>query len=321
MDKKMKLLIAYDGSSSADAALDGLLRAGLPAEAGAIVISVADIFMPHVAASEGDDAKAAMLSYGSSAVRRRLEQVSHALEEARQWATNASERLHTQFPAWDVQTKVCGHSPAWAIVQKADEWRPGLIVLGSHNRSAFGRLFLGSVSQTVLTEAHCSVRVARGRVAKDRSPLQILIGVDGSPGAQIAVVEAAERAWPPDAKAHIVAVLDRAMSTALDWTEEGFKDERAWLERILATSTEKLQVCGLSVSEIVKKGDAKEVLVEEAERLRADCIFLGARGLRRLERFLLGSVSTAVATRAHCSAEIVRPRDPKEATPSGGTGT
>ncbi len=308
MNKKMKLLIAYDGSSSADTALDDLLRAGLPAEAGAIVISVADIFMPRVAGSEGNDTKAAMLSYGSSAVRRRLEQVSHALEEARQWATTASERLHTQFPAWDVQTEVCGHSPAWAIVEKADEWKPDLIVLGSHNRSALGRLFLGSISQTVLTKARCSVRIARGRLGRDTSPLQILIGVDGSPGAEMAVAEAAKRAWPPDAEAHLVAVLDRAMSTALDWSKEGFKDERAWIERILATSTEKLQACGLSVSGIVKDGDAKEVLVEEAERRRADCIFLGARGLRRLERFLLGGVSTAVATRAHCSVEIVRPQ-------------
>ncbi|MGZ8426356.1 MAG: universal stress protein, partial [Candidatus Binatia bacterium] len=109
-------------------------------------------------------------------------------------------------------------------------------------------------------------------------------------------------------KAHLVAVLDRAMATALDWTENGFKDERAWLENILATSTAKLQASGISVSAIVKGGDPKEVLVEEAERLRVDCIFLGARGLRRLERFLLGSVSTAVATRAQCSVEILRPR-------------
>jgi len=53
-----------------------------------------------------------------------------------------------------------------------------LIVLGSHNRSALGRLFLGSVSQTVLTEARCSVRIARARLAKEPSPLQFLIGVE-----------------------------------------------------------------------------------------------------------------------------------------------
>jgi nucleotide-binding universal stress UspA family protein len=151
--------------------------------------------------------------------------------------------------------------------------------------------------------------------------VQILIAVDGSSGAALAVTEVASRAWPPDTKAHLVAVLDRAVSTALDWNEEGFKDEQAWLENILATSTVKLHASGISVSEIVKEGDPKEVLVEEAERLRSDCIFLGARGLRRLQRFLLGSVSTAVATRAHCSVEIVRPRDQEEPTRSGGAKT
>jgi len=317
----MKLLIAYDGSSSADTTLDDLLRAGLPAQTEAIVISVADIFMPRVAASETYDAKAAMLSYGSSAGQRRLEQVALALADANRWATNASERLHRQFPNWDVQTEVCGHSPAWAIIEKADQWKPDLIVLGSHNRSALGRLFLGSISQTVLTEARCSVRIARSRLAKDPFPAQILIGVDGSPSAALAVAEVASRAWPPDTKAHLVAVLDRAMSTALDWAEGGFEDERTWIGNILATATAKLQACGLSVSAIVKEGDPKEVLIEEAERLRADCILLGARGLRRLERFLLGSVSTAIATRAQCSVEIVRPRDQAETTRTGSAKT
>ena len=305
----MKLLVAYDGSTSADTALDDLLRAGMPAEANAIVFSVANIFMPRVAASEGYDAKAAMLSFGSNAVQRRLEQVSHALEEARRWAANASKRLHAQFPSWKVRTEVCGHSPAWAIVEKADEWKPYLVVLGSHDRSALGRLFLGSVSQTVLTEAHCSVRIARSRLGQDLPAGQILIGVDGSPNAALAVDAVARRVWPPDTKAHLVAVLDQAVSTALDWTEDGFEDERTRVENILATETAKLQASGLRVSAIVKNGAPKDVLIEEAERLKSDCIFLGARGLRRLERILLGGVSTAVTARAQCSVEIVRPRE------------
>lgn len=308
MDNRMKLLLAYDGSSSAESAMDDLLQAGLPAQTDAIVISVADVFMPLAASSP----EPTFMRESPNRLEHRREQVSQALEEARRWAANASEKLRTQFSTWDVQTEVCGHSPAWAIIKKTDEWRPDLVVLGSHNRSALGRLFLGSVSQTVLTEARCSVRIARGRVASKPSPLQILIGVDGSPGAELAVIEAAKRAWPPDARVHLVAVLDRAMSTALEWTEEGFKDERAWIERLLATSTERLKACGLSVSEIIREGAPKEVLVEEAERLKADCIFLGARGLRRLERFLLGSVSTAVAARARCSVEIARPRETTE---------
>lgn len=264
---------------------------------------------PPTAAAKGSDAAAAMPGHASSAVQQRLEQVSHALEEARGWAANASTRLHTQFPSWTVGTEVCGHSPAWAIVEKADEWKPDLIVLGSHNRSALGQLFLGSVSQTVLTEAHGSVRIARSRRGQDLPSGQILIGVDGSPNAALAVDAVARRIWPPDTNAHLVAVLDQAVSTALDWTEDGFEDERIWIENILATATAKLQASGLRVSTIVKNGAPKEVLIEEAERLKSDCIFLGARGLRRLERILLGGVSTAVAARAQCSVEIVRHRE------------
>ena len=41
----MKILIGYDGSNSADAALSDLKRAGLPHEAEALIISVADVMM------------------------------------------------------------------------------------------------------------------------------------------------------------------------------------------------------------------------------------------------------------------------------------
>lgn len=307
MNKSLKLLLAYDGSTSAETALDDLLRAGLPADTDAIVISVADIFVPPAAAAKGSDAAAAMPGHASSAVQRRLEQVSQALEEAHRWAANASKRLHRQFPSWKVQTEVCGQSPAWAIVEKADEWKPNLVVLGSHNRSALGRLFLGSVSQTVLTEAHCSVRIARSRLAQDGAPGQIVIGMDGSADAAIALHEVASRTWPADTKAHLLAVVDPALSTTLDWTDAGCADERTWIQSILTTASAKLQACGLRVSINITEGSPKEILVAEAERLKADCIFLGARGLRRLERVLLGSVSTAVAARARCSVEIVRP--------------
>ena len=42
----MKVLIAYDGSESADTAIDGLRRAGVPREADALVASVAEVWLP-----------------------------------------------------------------------------------------------------------------------------------------------------------------------------------------------------------------------------------------------------------------------------------
>jgi len=92
--------------------------------------------------------------------------------------------------------------------------------------------------------------------------------------------------------------------------ETGNVDVQAQVRTIVETVAEKLRAAGLVVSSVVKEGDPKRVLIEEAEQVGADCLFVGARGLRRLERFLLGSVSTAVAARAHCSVEVVHPRLP-----------
>jgi nucleotide-binding universal stress UspA family protein len=53
-------------------------------------------------------------------------------------------------------------------------------------------------------------------------------------------------------------------------------------------------------------GDPREVIVVAADLSKADAIFVGARGLGRVERFLLGSVSTHILTHAHCTVEVVR---------------
>jgi hypothetical protein len=45
MSEKMKVLIAYDGSSCANAALDDLRYAGLPRAAEVLIMSVADVFL------------------------------------------------------------------------------------------------------------------------------------------------------------------------------------------------------------------------------------------------------------------------------------
>jgi nucleotide-binding universal stress UspA family protein len=285
----MKILIAYDGSSCADLALEDLRRASLPRVAEAVVLSVSELWMPVVE------------SVGAGEVRI-VGALPVSLDKAESLAQTACERVQSYFPDWTVKAEARLGAPATVVIEKADEWRPDLIVVGSHGRSALGRFMLGSVSQKVVTEAHCSARVARGRGSGPQAPARLLIGVDGSPDAEAAVTTVATRAWPAGSKARVVIAINDVVSEVIDQIEGG----RAWIHETREAAGARLRAAGLTVSSPIRKGAPKSVLPAEAASWGADCIFVGARGLSRFERFRLGSVSAATAARAHCSVEVVR---------------
>jgi nucleotide-binding universal stress UspA family protein len=304
----MKVLIAYDGSEYAEAALHDLRRAGLPQQVEAVVIAVADVLLPpprpfiSETTTTGFPADMAMAGQGARA------QALHAVQESYALAKGASERLRTIFPTWDVHAEAHGDAPAWAIIKKADEWDADLVVVGSQGRSMLGRILLGSVSQTVVTHARCAVRVARGSSTVAEGPVRLVVGVDGSPDAETAIRVIAERDWPEGSEVLVITAFDRKMATAAQSGDASDVEARGWVREMLEASAQKLRAAGLQVSTMIKEGDPKRLLPDEAERLRADAIFLGARGLGRIERLLLGSVSAAVAARAHCSVEVIRAR-------------
>ncbi|MBV9211794.1 MAG: universal stress protein [Acidobacteria bacterium] len=91
------------------------------------------------------------------------------------------------------------------------------------------------------------------------------------------------------------------------WIEESNATDRAWVQKIADRAAQELSKAGLKVETSINEGDPKRVLVTEAQAWGADCIFVGSAGYsNRFERFMLGSVSAAVAARAHCSVEVVR---------------
>ena len=315
MNEKMKILIAYDGSDCANSALDDLQRAGLPPEAEALIITVAEVFLPPPPPSSYEIVGALQEEHYPFNFEEVYKRNERMVEEARSLALRAAERLQKNFPGWQVSVEAYADSPSWCVLRKAGEWKPDLIVVGSHGRSALGRLVMGSISQKVLTEANCSVRVARGRVEVDGSPVRIIIGIDGSPGAEAAVKAVAARRWPVGSEARVIIVEDPLVPTLIGhlipnvakWIEESNKGEVDWMQKLAEHATEQLRSSELSVSSVVLKGNPKSVLVEEAEKWGADSIFVGSVGFsNRFERFMLGSVSAAVAARAHCSVEVVR---------------
>ena len=96
------------------------------------------------------------------------------------------------------------------------------------------------------------------------------------------------------------------MPSVQKWIEVA--DEENWDEvaKIFEPEVEKLQAAGLNATITIRKGNPADEILEEAEAWSADCIFLGPKGARGIERLMLGSVSSAVSARATCSVEIVR---------------
>jgi nucleotide-binding universal stress UspA family protein len=309
MNQNMKILIAYDGSECANNALDDLRRAGLPTEAEAHVVAVAEAWHPGMEIDEEE-----LEEEGEVPVTRLRAHSRMATYEARKFALIAARRIQGHFPNWRISTLVQSDSPAYGLLSAADEIGPDLIVVGSHGRSVLGRLILGSVSQKVLAEASCSVRIARRRAAIEGVPLRIIVGVDGTPDSIAAVEQVASRRWPEGSAVQVIAAygpVDVPIPFGFPMVgtmQQAMGMQWEMLENSTADAVARLQAAGLAATATVKDGAPIPVLLKSTREWGADCIFLGARGHRFLERFLLGSVSAAVAARADCSVEVVRSR-------------
>jgi nucleotide-binding universal stress UspA family protein len=146
--------------------------------------------------------------------------------------------------------------------------------------------------------------------------MKILLATDGSDHSKAAVNSVAERPWPEGSEVKIVSATEITnVPTTEAWALPGsYYAEldvaaKARAEAAVKDAVERIKAGknpGLKITTEVKNGHAKEVILDEAERWGADLIVLGSHGYSAWQRFLLGSVSHAVATHAHCSVEIVR---------------
>lgn len=296
----MKILIAYDGSDCADAAIEDLSRAGLPEASEALILTGTETWQPKDLEKEsfGDNFGFA----GSETFKQMRAAAWEKIAEGEKLAESASLLVSQKFPTWQVRHKTVGGFAEWGIVEEANEFKPDLIVVGSHGRGGVKRFFLGSVSLKVLSEAKCSVRVARAlsdRAAGDDSPLRLVVAVDGSPDSANAVEAVLRRDWLPETSVRLISAVESLPFSVL-------LGELPRAEKLREQAAEKLKEKGLHVSTVIEFGRAKNVIVEEAEKWGADAIFIGAKGHSLVERVLLGSVSYAVAARAHCTVEVVR---------------
>ncbi len=147
----MKVLVATDGSEFSRAAVGKCCEMFNESENTAVrIISVAETRVPPI------EPFAVSADYF---LEINAEARKHANEVVLQ--AEAEVRNHFSDLAIDLTTKIIVGSPKQAIVEEAKDWGADIIIVGSHGYGFWQKALLGSVSDSVMHHAPCSVLVVR----------------------------------------------------------------------------------------------------------------------------------------------------------------
>jgi nucleotide-binding universal stress UspA family protein len=147
----MRILFATDGAKQSDAAIDMMKVFALSDGDEVKIVSVVDMAVPMAIDIYG----------GYLPDTGELEKT--ARENAGKLLQSTEERIRAIFPNENlaISSEILFGSPESRIVETAEAIHPDIIVLGSHGYSRWERLLLGSVSDSVVHHAPCSVLIVR----------------------------------------------------------------------------------------------------------------------------------------------------------------
>lgn len=147
----MKILLATDGTKQSESAIEMLKKLAVGDGDKIKIVSVIDMAVPM-----------AIDIYGGY-LPDTTELEKSARENAAKILEQTTATVQSFFDGKDVEisSEVLFGSPDSRIVEAAEAMQPDLIVVGSHGYSRWERLLLGSVSDSVIHHAPCSVLVVR----------------------------------------------------------------------------------------------------------------------------------------------------------------
>jgi nucleotide-binding universal stress UspA family protein len=202
------------------------------------------------------------------------------------------------------------------ILAQAQATHADLLVIGSHGRSGFERLLLGSVTERVIRKAPCPTMVVP-RLAPDRSPntpvqfRRILCSVDFSEGSLRALEYAVTLAEEADARLTVLHAIEVPPELREDPLAEGFDVDRVRAEaeaRSLHHLRELIPQQARTYSTVetaVREGAAYHEILKVAAEQGVDLIVMGIQGRGALDLLLFGSNTARVTRTATCPVLIV----------------
>lgn len=217
-------------------------------------------------------------------------------------ARNAVEKALGDVPI-EVSSEMISGSAVATLVDVSKTAQ--LLVVGCRGRGALARGLLGSVSSGLVHHAHCPVAVIHDEDSATRSSTApVVVGIDGSPAAELATSIAFEEAsfrgvelvavhaWHDEKLVEVPTV---------DWSAVRDAGEEILSER-LAGWTERYP--DVPVRRVLQADKVACLLLEQSES--AQLLVVGSRGRGGFVGMLLGSVATAVVNTARLPVIVAR---------------
>ncbi|QDU40198.1 Universal stress protein [Maioricimonas rarisocia] len=300
----MKILLATDGSSHAQAAESLLQALPVPADSELSLISVLEAPpWRSEAASEHAALRQELAGYRRE-VEERLDREVGALQSRFASVTSEVREGH-------VVEQICA---------AAGEQNANLIVAGARGGSRIPRWLVGGTTDKLARHAPCDVLVVRPGEKDGATPntlRRILVAIDGSPSSRGAVERLASLPLEDDCEVIVFQVLAVVRSFRMDILEESsdlWEAERRQAHEDLAWAAERLRNVTPNVKTVLHEAEyVSDEILTLAQQKSVDLIVVGHQGRSRVTQFLLGSVSAAVLRHAGCSVWIVRSEEPATA--------
>jgi nucleotide-binding universal stress UspA family protein len=240
--------------------------------------------------------------------RQAVHRVNHMLGDMRERISSDGVTIRQALIQGDADS---------ALGDAANEIGAEMIVVGTHGRTGVAWALLGSVSEKIIRAAEVDVVIARDPEPPRGGYRRIMVATDFSPSAARAYQRALALA-APDAVIEVVHFFRGRPDTGIEKAAEsiGIALERERLERTLAAGQSLIGERCLPGQPWVRFYAVEQAPVDGITHWLAsepfDLVALGSHGRRGVRRFILGSVSEAIARRAPCSVLVARGPAPKD---------
>lgn len=234
-------------------------------------------------------------------------QYEKRLELGRKMCSKTEYMVVSEFGI-EAEAIVRDGEPPEVITDIAHEQNADLIAMGTHGRRGLKRIFMGSVTSSVIVNSPCDVLVVKRPCIECTGIYSsILLTFDGSEFSKNALNRACQLSKIDGNEITVLYVIPRYQEMINFFKTESIKKSLLKeAQKIMDTAIEIASGHGVSIKTKIDEGHVGDEIVETAIKLKSDLIIMSTHGWRGFNKAIMGSTTQRVLIDAPCPILVVR---------------